>query len=230
MDFSEWEPIYEEIIRDLGLDRSEDEGSVRILKAVTLNSDLISGEDAAGKMEDTVTVIGAAPCLEEDVRNKGIRGTMICSGSAVGRILSMGYCPDMVFTDLDGDIGAQMDASSKGAVTFIHAHGDNRELLMEYAGLFKGPVVLTTQSAPEYTVFDYGGFTDGDRAVCFADHFGAKEIRLLGFDYDNPMPKEGSDPAMKLRKLSWARRIISTRRNVCRSCSDPIYVNGHNAR
>ena len=214
MDFDEWEPIYEEILADMGYDRSEDEGSVRILKAVTLNSDLISGDEAAERMDDTVTVIGDAPCLEDDIRNKGVEGSVLCSGSAVGRLSAMGIRPDMVFTDLDGEIGPQIRASSEGAVTFIHAHGDNRDLITAFASLFKGPVVLTTQSGPEYTVFDYGGFTDGDRAVCFAEHFGAKRIRLIGFDFDNPMPKDGSDPAVKLRKLSWAKRIIAGRMNV----------------
>ena len=214
MHFSEWEPIYEDILADMGYSRIDDEGAVRVLKDVTLNSDLISGEDAAERMKDIVTVIGNAPCLEDDISSKVIKGTIICSGSAVGRLVAMGFSPDMVFTDLDGDIEPQLKASSEGAITFIHAHGDNQNLIMSYAGLFKGPIVLTTQSTPEYTVFDYGGFTDGDRAVCFADHFGAREIRLLGFDYDHPMPKEGSDPEMKLRKLSWAKRIIKTRNNV----------------
>jgi hypothetical protein len=214
MDFSEWEPIYGDILRDMGYDRSEDENSVRVLKAVTLNSDLISGDDAAETMQETVTVVGNAPCLEDDIASKGVKGTVLCAGSAVGRLMDSGIVPDMVFTDLDGDIEPQIRASSEGAITFIHAHGGNQDLITAYAGSFKGPVVLTTQSVPDLVVFDYGGFTDGDRAVCFADHFGAREIRLLGFDYDHPMPKEGSDPQIKLRKLSWAKKIISSRRNV----------------
>ena len=208
MKFSEWEPIYEQILSDLGFDRTEDENSVRILKAVTMGSDLRMGDDAAERMSDTVTVVGNAPCLEEDIREEGIEGSILCSGSAVGRLMASGYIPDMVFTDLDGDIGPQIEASSKGAFTFIHAHGDNADLITRYASHFKGPVVLTTQSTPEYTVFNYGGFTDGDRAVCFADHFGAKRIRLVGFDYNQPMPKEGSDPELKRKKLAWAKRII----------------------
>ena len=208
MDFSEWEPIYEEILDDLGFSRDDDENSVRILKAVTLNSDLRMGDDAAEIMSRTVTVVGNAPCLEKDIQEKGLAGTIICSGSAVGRLMAVGKCPDIVFTDLDGDIDPQIEASSKGCFTFIHAHGDNSDLIMRYASQFKGPVVLTTQSTPEYTVFNYGGFTDGDRAVCFAYHFGVRDIRLVGFDYDDPMPKEGSDPEMKKRKLQWAKRII----------------------
>jgi hypothetical protein len=210
MDPEQWYPIYESILEDFGYSREDDENTVRMLKAVTLNSDLHMGDDAAETMGDTVTVVGNAPCLERDLDEKGVAGTVICAGSAVGRLMARGIRPDIVFTDLDGDIEPQIRASSEGAYTFIHAHGDNGELVSRYAGLFKGPVVLTTQSVPEYTVFNYGGFTDGDRAVCFAAHFGARDIRFVGFDYDNPMPKEGSDPEVKRRKLAWAKRIIIT--------------------
>ena len=97
---------------------------------------------------------------------------------------------------------------AKGAVTAIHAHGDNGDLIRMYAGSFKGRILLTTQSTPENTVYDFGGFTDGDRAVCMAVHFGARRIHLRGFDYDDPMPKDGNDPSVKKRKLAWAERII----------------------
>ena len=63
MDFQQWEPIYEQILADMGYDRDADEGSVRILKAVTLNSDLHSGEDFADTVQGTVTVVGTPPVL-----------------------------------------------------------------------------------------------------------------------------------------------------------------------
>ena len=47
MRFSEWEPVYLDIIADMGYDRSDDEACVRVLKAVTLNSDLVTEDDAA---------------------------------------------------------------------------------------------------------------------------------------------------------------------------------------
>ena len=72
------------------------------------------------------------------------------------------------------------------------------------------PLLSRSGSRPENTVFDFGGFTDGDRAVCIAQSFGVGKVVLEGFDFDNPSPKAGSDPAVKLRKLSWARRIIDS--------------------
>ena len=207
MRFSDWEPVYEEILADFGFDRDEDEMSVRVLKAVTVNSDLIDDDEFGEHFGPVSTVFGNAPCLEQDISEKGVEGTLVASGSSVKRLLALGVRPDIVVTDLDGDIDSQLEASSGGAVTAILAHGDNQDLVRMYAGSFKGPVILTTQSTPENTVFNFGGFTDGDRAVCMARHFGS-EVRLLGFDYDHPMDKEGSDPDVKLHKLRWARRII----------------------
>ena len=208
MRFSDWEPIYIKILEDFGFDRSEDEMNVRILKMVTVNSDLIDDDEFGECFGDEVTVFGNAPCLESDIDSKGFAGTLVASGSSVGRLLDRGIRPDVVVTDLDGDIDSQIEASAKGAVTAIHAHGDNGDLIRMYAGSFKGRILLTTQSTPENTVYDFGGFTDGDRAVCMAVHFGARRIHLRGFDYYDPMPKDGNDPSVKKRKLAWAERII----------------------
>ena len=110
MDFSRWEPIYEDILSDFGFDRSDDENSVRLLKAVTMNSDLHMGDDAAEILKGTVTVVGNAPCLEEDISNKGVEGTVICSGSSVGRTMSCGIVPDIVFKqDMGAAFSAQID-------------------------------------------------------------------------------------------------------------------------
>ena len=46
------------------------------------------------------------------------------------------------------------------------------------------PVIGTTQIEPISDVYNFGGFTDGDRAVFLAEHFGAKEIELVGFDFE----------------------------------------------
>lgn len=208
MRFSEWEPVYGRILEDMGYDRASDEACVRILKAVTLNSDLVSDEELGEIIGRTATVFGNAPCLESDISAMPPEGTLIASGSSVGRLIDLGIRPDIVVTDLDGDIGPQLDASSSGAVTLIHAHGDNQDLVRMYAGRFTGPVVLTTQSRPENTVFDFGGFTDGDRAVCLAREFGARRIILLGFDYSDPMESDPTEREVKLRKLAWAREII----------------------
>ncbi len=208
MKFAEWEPVYLDICRDFGFDPDSDTMSVRLLCSLTLNSDLCDSDPILERMTGTVSVIGDSPWLEEDLSSHVPEGCIICSGSAVGRLVSTGHSPDIIVTDLDGDIGSQLEASRSGVLTLILAHADNSDLVRQYASQFKGPIVLTTQGRPFGNVFCFGGFTDGDRAVCTAREFGAKNILLYGFDFEHPNPKKGSDPDMKLRKLSWARRII----------------------
>ena len=203
MELQRWEGIYEEILRDMGYDRSSDESSARLLKTLTQMSDLIDDDDVYDLMRGTVAIIGPA---EPDL--SGLDGkTVIAAGSATETVMKA-LVPDIVVTDLDGDIQSQIEASDRGAITFIHAHGDNSDLIMRYAKEFRGPIVLTTQATPDNVIRNYGGFTDGDRAVCIARHFGASEIELRGFDFDVPTVKDGSDPETKKRKLAWAKRII----------------------
>ncbi|MEM2818029.1 MAG: hypothetical protein QXN39_06050, partial [Archaeoglobaceae archaeon] len=61
--------------------------------------------------------------------------------------------------------------------------------------------VATTQSKPFGRVYNFCGFTDGDRAVLIAKKFGAKKITLYGFDFEKA---EGT----KLKKLKWAKKIL----------------------
>lgn len=208
MKFTEWEPTYLDICRDFGFDPDSDTMSVRLLCSLTLNSDLCDGDSIAKLMTDSVSVIGDSPGLEDDLSYHVPEGCILCSGSAVGRLVSAGHQPHIIVTDLDGDIGPQLEASKNGALTLILAHGDNCDLVRDYASQFKGPIVLTTQGRPFGNVFCFGGFTDGDRAVCVAREFGAERILLYGFDFEHPNPKRNSDSEIKLRKLSWARRII----------------------
>ena len=90
------------------------------------------------------------------------------------------------------------------------------DLIMRYSKKFTGKVLLTTQSRPDFVICNFGGFTDGDRAVCLARHMGARRIVLYGFDFDSPSAKDGSDPQIKRKKLSWAKRIIGDSSDIIR--------------
>ena len=202
----EWGRIYSEILEDFGYSQIEDEASARLLAAVMINADLIGEDEASLFFGREVTVFG--PAYKEPVSRDRFPGTLISAGDATAILMEAGTRPDVIVTDLDGDVRSQKEASRMGALTFIHAHGDNSDRIMEHARDFSGPVVLTTQSGPFGPLVNYGGFTDGDRAVCIARHFGASRIHLAGFDFMSPAIKEGSDPAVKARKLRWAERII----------------------
>lgn len=92
----------------------------------------------------------------------------------------------------------------------MHAHGDNRSTLARVVPSLAGPVQGTTQAEPHGDIMNAGGFTDGDRACCLAAHLGATGLVLVGFDWDAPVEKPGRDPAIKRRKLAWAREIVGS--------------------
>ncbi len=208
LDYKEWEPIYLEIVKDFGFNVIEDEISVRMLKALTLNSNLIFDDVLAEIIGNKVTVFGDADSLEDDIEKMIPEGTLMSAGSATERVMDAGIVPDIVVTDLDGNINSQIEAGNSGAITIVLAHEDNVDRISRYVTEFKGPLILTTQGRPSGTVVNYGGFTDGDRAVCIARHFGAKEILLEGFNFDDPRLREGDVFERSLKKLKWAEKII----------------------
>ena len=56
-----------------------------------------------------------------------------------------------------------------------------------------------------------GGFTDGDRALCFIQMMGRSfdSVECIGFRTDSVGPWSGStDPVRKLEKLAWMRESM----------------------
>ena len=210
MYFSEWEPVYVKILNDMGIDRSSDETSARSLKLLTINSDIISEDDISGIIKNEVIVAGGNVSSDDMILLKELRPgrTLISAGSAADVLMMNDIVPDIAVTDLDGDAELQKKASASGSVLVVHAHGDNLHLIKEHVKDIKTPIMITTQSRPDITLCNFGGFTDGDRAVCMARHFGAKKITLIGFKFDEPAYKPDTDMVMKKRKLRWAERII----------------------
>jgi len=207
MQFKDWESTYQGILDDMGYDRSSDESSVRLMKAILSNSDLIDDDDLRMHVSGNVVVAGGAPFLIKDIPKYD---TLIATGASIPYLLENDIIPDVIVTDLDGDLDAQKKASSRGSLTLMHAHGDNIDAIMNHAKDFKGRIMMTTQSKPDIIVYNFGGFTDGDRAVCMADSLGAKKIMLIGFDFDNPVEKSNSSAVIKKKKLDWAKMIIGT--------------------
>jgi len=204
MDWNEWEPWYERIVSDLGLDRSRDIESARLLGQLLERHDgdiQAFDELLRGK---SVIIIGPAPFHETDFGD----AVIVSAGSATEQLILGGIMPDVIVTDLDGNVRAQVKARSSGALAVIHAHGDNMPALREWVPRFRSPVMGTTQVKPFGKLQNFGGFTDGDRAVFLAMHFGARHISLVGFDFDNPVVKPGGDISLKRKKLAYARELI----------------------
>ncbi len=209
MDYLEWEPHYRRIVKEFGFSIDDDDSSARTLAEICRNKDVCPPECLRRKVGDEVTILGDGPGLELDLRQRGTKGTLIAADGATSKLMHvLGKIPDIIVTDLDGDVADQIAANAQGAVVVVLAHGDNEATVRRYVPWFTGPITPTTQAKPFDGVYNFGGFTDGDRAVMLARHMGATRLHLRGFDMTNPRPKEGRERAIKLRKLEIAGELI----------------------
>jgi len=209
MDFRDWEPYYEKILRDLGFSRAEDEAVAATLDRLLGGRRVDDAVLRATLRGREVTVAGNGPDLAEELARA--RGVLVTADEATSVALAKGLRPAVLVTDLDGDVEDQFKANADGTVAVVHGHGDNGLAVQRWATRFQGPTVATTQSRPVGRLRNFGGFTDGDRAVFLADHFGASKIHLVGFDFERPSPKD-ADVRTKQRKLDWAYILIESLR------------------
>lgn len=200
MNFEEWEPLYEEIVEYFGFAREDDERAAEILSGLLPRDDLAMLDELC--RGNDICVCGNAPCLEKEIPL--VEGTVFAADAASSVLYSHGIRPDAIFTDLDGATEEFLDMNREGTVVVVHAHGDNIPMLRYWVPKFPGPLVGTTQSRPLSNVHNFGGFSDGDRAVFAAHSLGAASITILGFDLSDP----NVDP-MKRGKLKWAKRLLA---------------------
>ncbi len=205
MEFEDWEPFYLQIVDDLGLSRDQDEAVAAELDRLLGGSRATPAELRSLLRGKTVTVAGNGPSLAADLA--AAEGVLITADEATSVAMEKGIRPDLLVTDLDGNVEDQVRANAQGTVAVILGHGDNGPAVLKWAPRFTGRTVATTQSSPSGRLFDFGGFTDGDRAVYLADHFGAREIRLAGWDFEHPSAKD-ENPERKRRKLDWAYILL----------------------
>lgn len=203
MRYPEWEPYYREILEDFGFSEVEDRAAADLLveysrgKRATAQEvrDLIEGE--------AVSVVGNAPDLWDALRTTRLRDVVIAADGAASVLLLRGTVPDVVVTDLDGDPARLPEAEEQGALINVHAHGDNQEAIRRWVPMLNR-VLPTCQCRPIGGLYNFGGFTDGDRAAFMADEVGAESIELVGFDF------EAYEDPVKGRKLAWAKKLLST--------------------
>ena len=204
-----WSKKYQEILVKFGYDKRKDIRSAKILNSIVNDKSTRDiGKKIIGR---TVFVIGAGHSLGLAIPHlkKFKNTTKIVADSAVSTILEKGIRPDIVVTDLDGDLDS-LKKASQYAIMVVHAHGDNMRNI-PFAQLFKRHIG-TTESESFGNIQNYGGFTDGDRCVFLARHFDAKKIVLFGMDFDSKIGRfsdtKTSERKIKLKKLRMARSLL----------------------
>lgn len=213
MKFVDWFPYYQGIRAEFGYSTEKDQEAATMLSGMIKRKALepkVLQKKIAGK---GVLVLGAGPSLAKEgikIIKKNKTFVKIAADGAVQALLENKIKPDIVVTDLDGDSASLQKAAKSGAVMVVHAHGDNTDMLKKLVPKFK-KVLGTTQVMPVENVYNFGGFTDGDRCVFMAEEFGAKKIVMVGMDFGGTSAyKDVKDPELKKRKMQAGKHLLET--------------------
>lgn len=225
MDFEIWETWYDEILNDFNFIREDDVNTADVLDRMLLDLNTLSLEELSDKVHnnrrtDKFIVFGAGPSLKENIielkENHDLNDyILIAADGATTALVEERLVPDIVVTDLDGRIDDIFLVNNKDSAIVIHAHGNNMEEIVKYTPFFDD-ILGTTQAEPHGNLYNFGGFTDGDRAIFLAVELGASEILLAGMDFgdivtqysrpDNSNFLQKADD-IKKKKLEYAERL-----------------------
>jgi 2-amino-4-hydroxy-6-hydroxymethyldihydropteridine diphosphokinase len=215
MRYAAWAPRYEAIRTDFGFPFDREAAAARALESLLRPGDRadpiarvarrLAGRDAI--------VVGEAPGggappiwrLGSSERKPAV----VAADGATVRCLDAGLVPDVIVTDLDGPVPAEVTASGRGSLVVVHAHGDNLPALERWVPEFPGEVVGSWAGEPRDGLIDPGGFTDGDRAAYLAEEVRASRILLWAFDFEAVSEGDTALGERKLRKLRWARQLLA---------------------
>lgn len=222
MDFGEWNIYYKRILDDFNFSREDDERCAQVLDEILSEEGCLSLEDLSKIVgfSDRFIVFGAGPSLKEHIQklkeNYDLKEyVLVAADGATTALIEERIAPDIVVTDLDGNLDDILIADLRGANIVVHAHGDNLDKIVQITSFFTN-VLGTTQAQPLSNVYNFGGFTDGDRAIFLAVALEASEIILAGMDfgdivtkYSRPNMQDIVGPAdeIKRKKLQYGEEL-----------------------
>lgn len=217
MNLDKWFSWYKIILDDFGFSKKGDEESAKILNDLLKHHNPLKTSDI--HIKDKVIIFGAGPSLKKNIielKNLKLANfTLIAADGATTALLEANIIPNIIVTDLDGNMDDIIKANNEGAILVIHAHGDNMDKIKKYVPRLQR-VLGSTQSFPLENVQNFGGFTDGDRCIFLAIRLGAKFLVLAGMDfgkiitkYSRPDLKNREDKAdeIKEKKLEYAKEL-----------------------
>lgn len=220
--YNNWDKWYRQILDDFNFSRADDEKSAITLNNIIMKKGKFNMHDVS--LKDKCIVLGAGPSIKKDIQtikqnNLIDKYTLIVADGATTACLEEEIMPDIIVTDLDGKMESIIKANQAGSILYVHAHGDNIDKIQKYVPQLN-KIIPTTQSKPHGLLENYGGFTDGDRAVHIATYsLNMKEILLAGMDfgdtitkYSRPEIKNATQKADKNKKLKleYAQKLIES--------------------
>jgi len=206
-----WKTKFKEIRREFGYKETDDFLSAKKLDSL-LKKKIFKKQLQNRITGKTVFIIGAGPSLSKSLvhikKCKNI--TKIVADGAVRALLEKDIRPDILVTDLDGDLDSIKKIGRTKIPILVHAHGDNYDKL-EVVKMISN-VVGTTQTEEVGKIKNFGGFTDGDRCVFLANFFNAKKIVLVGMDFGQIIGKYSkhkvTNRKTKIKKLKFGKMIL----------------------
>lgn len=195
MEFGLWEKYYKEILDDFGFSRNDDEKSAKLLDEILSTQGCLTLDELSQIVgfSDKFIVFGAGQSLKEHIlmlkEDYDLKDyVLVAADGATTAMIEERISPDIICTDLDGNLDDILIANIRGANIAIHAHGDNIDKIATLPQFFNS-VIGTTQAQPIGNIYNFGGFTDGDRALFLSVALGASEIILAGMDFGDKVTK-----------------------------------------
>lgn len=217
MDLDIWFSWYKRILDEFGFSKDDDEKSAEILNNLLKEQKGLNHHQI--KIKSKVIVFGAGPSLKRNIHELKTENlddfTLISADGATTALVEENIIPNIIVTDLDGKMEDIIKSNKDGAILAVHAHGNNMDKVKEYVPKLHD-VMGTTQSITLENVYNFGGFTDGDRCIFLAIELGAKLIVLAGMDfgdtvtkYSRPDLKNHEDKADEIKrgKLKYAKKL-----------------------
>ncbi|MHA1990066.1 MAG: 6-hydroxymethylpterin diphosphokinase MptE-like protein [Candidatus Hodarchaeales archaeon] len=197
--WKQWEPYYKNILRDMDIEEKND------LKAALFYLNLVKKIDSVEEIinksitetkrrlkNKNVLIFGAGPnllnhleLLKEILPSNN--SSIISADGATRALLEYDLIPNIVVTDYDGHMDSIINAGNHDSIVYLHAHGDNivsvKKWFLKASQL---PYwIPTIQTEPHFPfLFNFGGFTDGDRALSLALEFAKPcKVVLFGFEF-----------------------------------------------
>jgi 2-amino-4-hydroxy-6-hydroxymethyldihydropteridine diphosphokinase len=211
--FIDWFPYYQDIRKQFGYSTEKDQVAANILSNLLKKKSLDLKVLQRKIARRHVMVIGAGDSLVQNIKfvRKSRKFVKIVADGATKALIENHIKPDVVVTDLDGDISFLRKAERVGAIIVVHSHGDNIENLKKIVPTLRR-AIGTTQVMPVKNVYNFGGFTDGDRCVFLADEFGAEEIVLVGMEFGDRIgehsKKSVENIELKRDKMKVGKRLL----------------------
>ena len=206
-----WKTRYREIRNVFGYRKYDD-----LISAKKLNSKIGKRYPLSNIKKtirgQTVFIIGAGPSLSRSISTlkKYQNITKIVADGAVQALIEHKIKPQILVTDLDGDIASIKKIGRTKIPIIIHAHGNNYDKLDIVSKLQNK--IGTTQTEKFGKLENFGGFTDGDRCVFLAEGFNPEKIILFGMDFGKKIgrysKKKVVDRKTKLKKLEYGKKLL----------------------